>query len=49
MNELAAILSVLVLAVASAYSAFKKAVFLALAAAGAALFVLATAVADKRF
>ena len=43
-NELAAILSAIVLAVASGYAAFKKAVYLALAAAGAALFVLAEAV-----
>jgi hypothetical protein len=45
-NELAAVLSAVSLAVASGYAAFKKAVYLALAAAGAALFVLATAVKD---
>ena len=43
-NDLAAVLSAVALFVASGYAAFKKAVYLALAAAGAGLFVLAEAV-----
>lgn len=43
-NEFAALASAVVLAVASVYAFVKKTVFLGLAAAGAALFVLAAAV-----